>query len=237
MNIYYERFYQYRLAMEKELYLFIIWANARFMAKNLIGDIKKKFELFQAYEISWSKDAFESNLARFYGKKLPKGVKKAKEVGNGPFLALLVYDKNCQFSNGKNIAVSTAKAAYRQMLGKNLIHASDNMEETNENLLLLLGKNIKEIEKEGAFFIPKQWQHDLVGMPTWNSLEEALSTVRKLPFTKVTPYKDTFFIHSRYADTVRRVLNASEHFRLPGRHKYFIHIGKNSHPIYIRKVS
>ena len=140
--------------MEKELYLFIIWANARFMAKNLIGDIKKKFELFQAYEISWSKDAFESNLARFYGKKLPKGLKKAKEVGSGPFLALLVHDKNCQFSNGKNIAVSTAKAAYRQMLGKNLIHASDNMEETNENLLLLLGKNIKEIENLGRDKLP-----------------------------------------------------------------------------------
>lgn len=223
--------------MKKELYLFIIWSNARFMEKSIINDIKKKFELFQIYEVSWSKDAFEANLTRFYGKKLPKSIKKAKETGTGPFLALLVYDRSPQFVDGHNIAVSIAKNNYRQFLGKNLVHASDNSEETEENLLFLFGKNTKETESEESFFIPRPWPHDIKGTPVWNSVDEALEMVRKVPFTKATPYKESFLIHSRHADTARRILNAAEQFKFPGRHKYFIRVGKSSQSIYIRKVN
>lgn len=223
--------------MKKELYLFIIWSNARFMEKNIVNDIKKKFELFQIYEVFWSKDAFESNLTRFYGKKIPKSIKKAKETGTGSFLALLVYDRSPQFVDGHNIAVSIAKNNYRQFLGKNLVHASDNQDETNENLLFLFGKNLKEIEAEESFFIPRPWHYDIKGTPGWNSIDEALDTVRKIPFTKATPYKESFLIHSRHADTARRILNATNHFKFPGRHKYLIRVGKGSQAVYIRKIS
>lgn len=223
--------------MKKELYLFIIWTNARFMEKSIVNDIKKKFELFQAYEVEWDSQNFAQNLSRFYGKKLPKSCRKEKETGTGKFLALLVYDKSPQFANGKNIAVVTAKHHYRQQIGSNVIHASDNIEETNQELLLLFGKNLKEIEQEEAFFIPKLVQHNLVGCPTWNSVEDALNLVKKLPYTKVTPYKESFLVHTGHADIARRILNAQSHFKLPGRHKYFIRIGKLKQPIYIRKVS
>ena len=223
--------------MNKEMYMFIIWHNARFMEKNIVNDIKKKFQLFQIYEISWSADAFAENLARFYGKKLPKGCRKEKETGSGPFLMLLVYDQNPRFSDGHNIAVLTTKHGYRRMLGRNLVHASDTEQETNENLLFILGKNVKEIEKEEPFFIPKKYDGDLTGSRAWSNIDEALETVRKVPFTKVTAYKDSFLIHSRHADVARRLLNASSHFKIPGRHKYYIRIGKSKQPIYIRKVS
>lgn len=223
--------------MNKELYLFIIWQNARFMEKHIVNDIKKKFELFQVYEIAWSHEAFARNLARFYGKKLPKGCKKEKETGAGAFLVLLVYDHHPHIVDGQNLAIVSAKHGYRQMLGKNLVHASSNEQETNDDLLLLFGKSIKEIEQEQASFIAKPYKYDLVGHPVWNSLDEALNMVRKLPFTKVTMHKDSFLIHSRSADMVRRLLNAKSRFKLPGRHKYFIKIGKSHQPIYIRKVS
>ena len=223
--------------MNREMYLFIIWQNARFMEKTIVNDIKKKFELFQIYEITWTPECFANNLARFYGKKLPKGCRKEKETGAGSFLVLLVYDKNPRMSNGRNIAIMTTKQYYRRMMGRNLIHASDNEQETNENIIFLLGKNIKEIEKEESFFIPKPHKHDLVGCAPWSSIDEAIETVRKVPFTKVTPYKDSFLVHSRNASTAKRVLNASNRFKIPGRHKYYIKVGKTKYPMYLRKVS
>ena len=223
--------------MNKEMYMFIIWQNARFMEKSIVNDIKKKFELFQIYEINWSVEAFAANLARFYGKKLPKGCRKEKETGSGAFLALLVYDKNPRFVDGHNIAVLTAKHGYRRMLGRNLVHASDTEQETNENLIFLLGKNIKEVETEESFFIPRQYCRDVTGHLPWNNVDEAMETVRKIPFTKITAYKDSFLIHSRHADVARRLLNASSRFKIPGRHKYYIRVGKSKQPVYIRKVS
>ncbi len=224
--------------MEKELYLFILWQKARFMEKNIINDIKKNFEIFKSYEITWTPELFADNLAHFYGKKLPKGCKKEKEVGCGPFLLLFVYDNNPLYNNEhRNINVSAAKHKYRQLLGANLVHASDNPEETFENTLFLFGKNLKDIEKEIQQSAPVAHNQDIKGICSWNNIEEALDIAKKIPFTRITPYKKSYLIHTRHADLVRRLLNARSHFKIPGRHKYFIKINKTKFPIYIRKVS
>lgn len=224
--------------MEKELYLFILWQKARFMEKNIINDIKKNFEIYQSYEVKWTPELFANNLARFYGKKLPKGCRKEKEIGCGPFLLLFVYDNNplCD-KNNRNFNISSAKQKYRQLLGANLIHASDNPEETLENSLFLLGKSIKEIEKETPQPSPILYHQDIKGISSWISIEEALDIVKKIPFTRVSPHKNSYLIHTRHADLVRRLLNARSHFKIPGRHKYFIKINKTKFPIYIRKIS
>ena len=223
--------------MDRSLHLFIIWDNARFMEKNILNDIKKNFNIFQVYEITWTRASFAHNLTRFYGKKLPKGCKKEKEIGKGPFLSILAYDNHPRFSENKNSNIVSAKHKYRHLLGKNLVHASDNMTETDENILFLLGKNIKEIEKEQAFLSPVSINNDIRGETPWNSIDEALSLTKKIPFTKVVAYKESFLIHSRNADIVRRLLNASPcRFKIPGRHKYYVKVGKSKQPVYIRKV-
>ncbi len=224
--------------MQKELYLFIIWPNGRFMEKQIVADIKKKFEIFRIFEVCWKEEHFALNLARFYGKKLPKGCKKEKETGTGSFKIYLVYDNNPQYTDGKNTNIVKKKQEYRQLAGGgNLIHASDNPAETNENLLFLLGKTIKELEQEGPQTNIGVISHDLIGCPTWDSLRQALDTVRKIPFTRVKAYKNSYLIHSRNADLARRLLNASSHFSIPGIHKYSIEVGKTKQPIYIRKIN
>ena len=62
----------------QSLYLFILWQNGRVKEKEFLEDVCQKFEIFQIYEITWSKEDFAPSLARFYGKKLPKGCKKEK---------------------------------------------------------------------------------------------------------------------------------------------------------------
>lgn len=224
--------------MAKEPYIFVLWQNARFMEKNIINDIKKSFEIFQSYEITWSPEFFANNLARFYGKKLPKGCKKEKEVGCGPFLVLFVYDNNPKYNkNGQNTNTIKAKHQYRQMLGANLIYASDTPFETTENLLMLFGKNIADLEKEPQSTPTIAHSGNVVGCPGWLSIDEAIEIAKKVPFTHITPYKKSYIIHTRHADLIRRLLNAQSHFKIPGRHKYFIKVNKTKYPIYIRKVS
>ncbi len=224
--------------MQKELYLFIVWQNARFMEKQIAADLKKKFEIFRVLEVTWKPENFSLNLARFYGKKLPKGCKKEKETGAGTFRVYLVYDHNPQYANGKNVNIVKSKYEYRQLTGGgNLVHASDNPQETNENLLLLFGKTIKDFEQEGPDTAITPYGRDLVCCPVWESLELALEAVKKVPFTRVKAYKNSYLIHSRNADLARRILNASSHFSIPGIHKYSIEIGKSRQPVYIRKVN
>lgn len=223
--------------MDKKLHLFIIWNNARFMEKQILNDIKKKFEIFQTYEISWSKENFAKNLARFYGKKLPKSCRKEKEVGVGPFLAVLVYDQHPKIIKDENRNIMVSKHFYRRLLGKNLVHASDSTDETAENLLFLLGKSIKEVETEGEYLTPQTIIRDIPGNLSWTTIDEALNLAKKIPFTKVVAYKESFLIHSRHADIVRRILNAAPcRFKIPGRHKYYVKVGKTKQPVYIRKV-
>lgn len=222
--------------MDRELHLFIIWNNARFMEKQILNDIKKKFEIFQTYEITWSEQNFAKNLSRFYGKKLPKSCKKEKEVGLGPFLVVLVHDNHPKMINNRNHNIVATKQSYRHLLGKNLIHASDTTQEATENILFLLGKNVKEIEEAGERPV-QQISGDIPGSIAWKHIDEALNLAKKIPFTKIISYKESYLIHSRHADIVRRILNATPcRFKIPGRHKYYIKVGKNKQPIYIRKV-
>lgn len=154
--------------MQKELYLFIIWQNGRFMEKQIIADLRKKFEIFRIFEVSWKEENFALNLARFYGKKLPKGCKKEKETGAGAFKVCLVYDNNPQYADGKNANIVKSKQDYRQLTGGgNLVHASDNPAETNENLLFLFGKTVKDLEQEGPRAEICVVRRDLVGCPVW----------------------------------------------------------------------
>lgn len=78
------------------------------MEKQIIADLRKKFEIFRIFEVSWKEENFALNLARFYGKKLPKGCKKEKETGAGAFKVCLVYDNNPQYADGKTQTLSKA---------------------------------------------------------------------------------------------------------------------------------
>ena len=131
------------------------------------GRSQKKFEIFRVLEVTWKPENFSLNLARFYGKNCPKDVKR-KETGAGTFRVYLVYDHNPQYANGKNVNIVKSKYEYRQLTGGgNLVHASDNPQETNENLLLLFGKTIKDFEQEGPDTAITPYGRDLVGCPVW----------------------------------------------------------------------
>lgn len=132
--------------MERELHCFILWQNARYKENDIIRDISGRFEIVKSYEIAWEKDCFSENLSKLYGKNLRKSRKKEKLVGSGEFLLCIVFDKKPIYENNKNVNIVNAKMEYREKTGGgHLIHASDTPEEANENVLLILNKDIDSI--------------------------------------------------------------------------------------------
>jgi hypothetical protein len=135
--------------VKKELHLFIVWHNARYKEKEILNDISLKFDIVQIFSINWSKNSFTHNISRFYGKKLLKAQKKTRQVGAEEFLLIAAYDNSPYHKSGKNINILSAKYKYREITGGgHLVHASDNPEETEENLLFLLGLTSKEFENK-----------------------------------------------------------------------------------------
>ena len=170
--------------MDTELHLFLIWKKARDMTDDILNDLKKKFELLEVYEINWSPEFFSDNMSRFYGVNLPPGAFKANQHDFGPFLLCIIEDKNPIYDNREtakgethvNINTFDAKQTYRSWTGGgNNIHASNTEEETEHDLVLLLGKNLKDIRNS----LPQAWNgkiksidSDLVGSKGWKNTSQ-----------------------------------------------------------------
>ena len=170
--------------MDTELHLFLIWKKARDMTDDILNDLKKKFELLEVYEINWSPEFFSDNMSRFYGVNLPPGAFKANQHDFGPFLLCIIEDKNPIYGNREtakgethvNINTFDAKQTYRSWTGGgNNIHASNTEEETEHDLVLLLGKNLKDIRNS----LPQAWNgkiksidSDLVGSKGWKNTSQ-----------------------------------------------------------------
>ncbi len=165
--------------MPSETHVFIIWQNGRYREKEIITEISEKFELLQIFEISWPQKQFHYNLARFYGKSLPKGCKKEKECGCGDFLVVMAADDSPRYVGGKNQNTVEIKARWRKEFGKNYIHCSDTKAEGTENLQFLTGMSVEQIRQnygayDGSYIrlapqMPCQsaWEHGLDSLVAW----------------------------------------------------------------------
>ena len=154
------------------------------MTDDILNDLKKKFELLEVYEVNWSPEFFSDNMSRFYGVNLPPGAFKANQHDFGPFLLCIIEDKNPIYGNREtakgethvNINTFDTKQTYRSWTGGgNNIHASNTEEETEHDLVLLLGKNLKDIRNS----LPQAWNgkiksidSDLVGSKGWKNTSQ-----------------------------------------------------------------
>lgn len=181
--------------MQPELHLFIIWRNARSAAPAILELMAQRFTLLEVYEVRWSEKHYSSNLSRFYGQKLPSGSDKEVHCGRGPFLLVLVLDKNPLYerrntSRGErvvNVTTFDAKERYRSMTGGgHRIHGTNSPGETNHDLHLLTGM-------DGSAFLAghtdgwdgriKPLDRDVTGAGGWAGLEELFATLNAaLPY-------------------------------------------------------
>jgi hypothetical protein len=136
-----------------EIHVFIIWSKGLHKNEAIISDLKNSFNVIDILNITWPKQSFHQNLTRFYGENLPKNSHKEKECGSDPFICIIVEDKNPKYelrrtSKGNKLVNSNIfdkKLFYRQLTNHDhLIHASDNLKESQDQLLILTGQSIKK---------------------------------------------------------------------------------------------
>ncbi|MDY4841838.1 MAG: hypothetical protein SO314_05695 [Alphaproteobacteria bacterium] len=176
--------------MAKELQIFLLWNNARKEEKRILDDIKQKYELLRIFEISWPEKSFPDNFTRFYNKNMRGGYRKTWECGRGKFLLVIgwdnspVYKLNPRRGHEINDNAVRNKNRYRQWTGGGfLVHASDNLAEVDENLLLTLGLNRKEFEEKYT----SPWDGNTIeiekpmpGYKSWKHLEELFNFAHKI---------------------------------------------------------
>ena len=173
----------------KEVHLFILWENAREKEKEILNDIRSNFAIIGLYNIKWDKENFSKSLSRFYGTNLPKNSGKEQHCGNGDFLLVIVEVENPEYekrdtSKGSQIVNTNMfdkKTYYRELTGGgHKVHATNSEIETNHDLTLLLGKNIKDYLKD---LDRKQevrvvnLEQELIGQNGFNTVKEMFYTL------------------------------------------------------------
>lgn len=167
------------------LYLFLFWETARSHEDFLFKELKKKFQIKDVYEITWSKKNFPKNLQRFYGPgKLGNVNAKTEMCGTGSFLLIIVNDPSPKFGKRRtskgmelvNLNLFDNKIIYRKITDKPYaIHSSITEQETNDDLTMLLGINLNDISNsfldtwDGTF---KKIESDIVGQNGWKNFQE-----------------------------------------------------------------
>lgn len=161
----------------KNHYLFLIWNTAYPNVSLIRKYLSQRFIISHETEIFWDEYLFEKNLSRFYCDSPTISQVKKIETGCGPFKVLLVKDENPKFGEviirelieKVNLNIFDSKQYLRELTGGgHKIHASNSLEESRANLLML-GINFKN---KVLFANPP-------GSVYWNSLKEALGFLNK----------------------------------------------------------
>lgn len=168
------------------IHLFLLWSAARTEEATILADIEARFEVLDRVEITWSPGPrFAANLSRMYGSDLPPGSDKELHCGTGPFLLVVVADRNARYRLRRtnrgvkllNSSVFDARRRYRSWTGGgHKVHASDSVAETRRNLALLLGEPLTQVRcrrsPHGTPF--RRLDTDLAGAHGWASWEQLL---------------------------------------------------------------
>jgi hypothetical protein len=179
--------------MKDELHIFIIWENAQPKKNDILNDIVNKFTIVKIVNIKWDEDNFSENMSRFYGEKLPPKSFKEVECGTGRFTLILILDRDPIYqirttSKGSflvNTKTFDAKEIYRKWTGGgHKIHATNNINETKHDLLILLGRNyndyINKIKKNIKNNIKESFEdRNIIGCIQWPSLEILFSVLNE----------------------------------------------------------
>ena len=168
----------------KDVYLFIIWNKALYQRDRIINDINGSFEIVKDVYIKWNKDKFSLNLQSFYGRKLgdPKG--KMISSGTNIFELILIKDNHPNMELRKsydgeayvNTNIYDKKQLYRSWTcGSHRIHSSDNEDEVNHDLAILLGPNYQEVlDKYSNNEIINLDTKGIVGFDSMEDLKDSL---------------------------------------------------------------
>ncbi len=166
-----------------EIGLTIIWANYAHKTNDIKEKLQEKFEILEHYTIEWSKDKLYTNFYRLYGDRLSTSSIKEKSNNQTTFDLIIYKDNSPQHDfrlNARgvekvNINFFDTKKEFRKILKTKFgIHGTNSEEETNKDIMLLLGENlndyVKRTQQPNNEII--KLKRDVTGSDHWNSLED-----------------------------------------------------------------
>jgi hypothetical protein len=161
--------------------LFIVWPNYFSSAEEIIKDLNIKFNIVEVYEIEWDKKTFFTNIYRFYGDRLSTSSIKEKADNKFTLKVIIVEDLNPVFEfrlNARGVEKVNSNFFDKKKKLRNKyntrfgIHATNDEIETNRDLCLLLGINLKDYKnKEKSSDLIKS-NRNITGHDNWKSFEE-----------------------------------------------------------------
>lgn len=173
--------------------LFLVWEKARSQEQKIVDFLSDKFEIKGVTEVVWSPDLAGANFRRLYGRDAGAPMTKLSEIGEGPFLAIVVADPAPIFrfripvSGGYrllNARVFDAKRTLRAIAdGGYRIHSTGDPAEFKHDMSLLFGLDYSD---RFRLFADDVWdgtiqayQHDLVGANGWKDFHDLFSIMNR----------------------------------------------------------
>jgi len=138
-------------------YILIIWGSAKKYTNDIEKKINKRFQIYKSFNLGWSQDLFNNNLARFYYQNRINAKLKEVECSKSNFLVYVIHDNNPKFKTITlrsiktlvNINIFNLKQELRNLTGGgHKIHASNNDEEFKKDYQ-------KYKERKGQFKVYK----------------------------------------------------------------------------------
>jgi hypothetical protein len=174
-----------------ELHIFILWPSALHVADRIYDDLERRFELVDSVLLHWDDERFDENLVRLYGTTLPKRGQKVGDAAEIPFHVLVVRDPEPVYAPRQrswgigpaNASTYDAKLRYRGWAGGGYgVHATIDRREAERDLLLLLGRTVRDYESAASLpwtRTPVRESHeDVLGADGWASWAQLYDAVR-----------------------------------------------------------
>ena len=158
-----------------ECHLIVLWNRARREERRICDDLAQRVKVLASVELAWPINA-EAAFRQFYGVKLKTARGKVRECGAGPFKVLVVRMENPVYEDRNtsrgiervNVTMFDLKMKYRSWTGGgHKIHATNSVQETRRDILLLTGHTLEEWEVG----IPADCS-PLPGVRGWRDLQE-----------------------------------------------------------------
>lgn len=176
-----------------EIHTLIVWSKAIGYDDEVKNSLSQNFKILLGIDITWDKNLFLQNYKIFYAHSQKHKTETAYEnilinkinhCGDETFRLYVYEDLNPNYefrttSSGNkevNTNIFDLKSALRAHLGGgHKIHASDNVFESNKDLVLLLGKNIPDFLaelKSHSGSMVTSIKRNCIGVDGYNNIEE-----------------------------------------------------------------
>ena len=179
----------FRHQLDRDLQLLVVWSGGREHEREILELVAADFTVLAQVEVRWSAEKMVNNFERLYGQTLWGTSPKHEEVGDGPFLLLVLEDHAPAYSYRQNVSgyveltnvnIARVKRAARDLTGGYRIHSSNNVREFFRDATLILGVDrlTEVLAEEAPVEEISVLAEDLVGSDGWENLDTLFRVLR-----------------------------------------------------------